>query len=599
MAKGKYELRCGLEIHQRLHTKKLFCNCESTQTEEPFLEVRRQLRPVAGELGDVDPAALHEALRGRHFLYQISQKESCLVELDCEPPHEINLEALDVALSVCKLLQCTIPEEIHVMRKTVIDGSNTGGFQRTAVVGMDGKIKVGNEIIEIDQIALEEESARIESKSEHETIYRLSGLGIPLVEITTGVIDDADKLQKVAEHIGLLLRSFDVQRGIGSIRQDVNVSIANGARVEIKGFQELEKMAELVKNEAKRQQDLLNIMNKLIKRKASVSGAVKDVTKYFGNTGNILLKDIVNNKGRVFAFLLRNFDGMMTEECGDRTLGKELAGYAQAYGIGGIIHTDEDLGRYKLRNEFDLLKKEFKAKERDSIVILAGMMPDVRNAVNAVYERALHLLSGVPEETRFSDGIGSKFARPLPGKARMYPETDVPPIIAEAPKKLPKTMFEKESDLKKRLPAEMAEQMIRSHRLPLYEKLAERHDPVLVANTLLSTMKDLSRRGFDVERIGEEELSAIFSMVKKGKITRQAIPEALAMIAQGKSINDIEKSFGSMPEIQLRDIVRSVIKSNPNANEGALMGIVMNKARGRVEGKIVAKIVREEMGKGR
>ncbi|MFH1445532.1 MAG: Glu-tRNA(Gln) amidotransferase GatDE subunit E, partial [Nanoarchaeota archaeon] len=131
-------LKCGLEIHQQLSSHKLFCNCDSQMLQQPKDEIFRKQRAVAGELGDVDAAALHEVLKNKEFHYKIYPEESCLVEADEEPIHDMNRDALEIGLKIALMLNCEIPEEIHVMRKQVIDGSNTSGFQRTAIIGLNG-----------------------------------------------------------------------------------------------------------------------------------------------------------------------------------------------------------------------------------------------------------------------------------------------------------------------------------------------------------------------------------------------------------------------------------------------------------------------------
>jgi glutamyl-tRNA(Gln) amidotransferase subunit E len=312
-------LKCGIEIHQRLDTAKLFCNCSCGQKNEPTDSVLRRLRAVEGEVGGVDRAALYEHMKSKSFIYKVSPGESCLVELDCEPPHNLNREALTIGLQLCKLLDCDVPEELHVMRKTVIDGSNTGGFQRTTILGMNGSLKMPFGRVPITQVCLEEEAARIEQKSEGEVTYRLSGLGIPLVEITTGIIDDPQRTYETARALGLLLRSLRVQRGIGTIRQDINISIAGGARVEVKGFQELEDIPKLIENEVKRQADLLEIRKELIKRKSHSKPLILDVTELFKSTKNDLIRRFVMDGAHVFALLLPEFGGLLKRECGDRT----------------------------------------------------------------------------------------------------------------------------------------------------------------------------------------------------------------------------------------------------------------------------------------
>jgi len=261
----KLKLLCGLEIHQQLNTnKKLFCDCSTAMQErEPTAVIKRKLHPVASELGAVDVAAQYEFLRDRTFNYQIFKNEVCLVELDEEPPHPLNQEALEVALQIAMMLNCEIPNEIHIMRKTVIDGSNTGGFQRTTIVGLNGRMKYKDREIAITSISLEEDAAAIVKDENGNITYRLNRLGIPLVEIGTGLLENfsPEEVQDIAFNIGMLCRSTGkVKRGIGTIRQDVNISVRGGKRVEIKGVQELGLLARVVELEVKRQLSLPKVV---------------------------------------------------------------------------------------------------------------------------------------------------------------------------------------------------------------------------------------------------------------------------------------------------------------------------------------------------
>ncbi|HLD49300.1 MAG TPA: Glu-tRNA(Gln) amidotransferase subunit GatE, partial [archaeon] len=450
-------LRVGIEIHQRLDTKKLFCDCASQQQDEPVSIIKRKLRPSSGEMGKIDAAALHEFLRDRNFVYSLYPSETCLVESDEEPPHELNREALAISMQACKLLNCDIPEEIHVMRKTVIDGSNTTGFQRTAVIGLNGSI----DGTKINSVCLEEEAARIEIREGETTYYKLNGLGIPLIEITTdSSINTPEEAKEIAEKIGFLLRSLKVQRGIGSIRKDVNISIRDGARNEIKGFQELKDIPKLIENEVARQLALIEIKNELHHRGAKLNIGQKDVTELFRKTKSQIIK---KSEGSVTALHIPEFSGLLKKQCGDRTFAKELVGYIEPFGLKGFIHSDEDLEKYDLVNEFNELKKIFDAEERDIILIIAGENLD--KVVDSLTSRIKEALNGVPEETIMADSLGSKYARPLPGAERMYPETDVPPIgTAELIKsvKIPITLSDKEKELKKILPEKIAEQLIKS-----------------------------------------------------------------------------------------------------------------------------------------
>ena len=252
------ELKAGLEIHQQLNTHKLFCNCPSIlRNDKPQYTIKRKFNPVIGETGEIDVAAAYEKSKDRTFIYEVYDT-NCLVELDEEPPHQINQEAVEIALQIALLLNCKIFPVTQVMRKTVIDGSNTSGFQRTVLIAHDGFIETSKGIVGIETIALEEDSARLISRDEENktATFRLDRLGIPLVEITTKPdLKSPEQIKEAALKIGEILRACKVKRGIGTIRQDLNISTPNHPRVEIKGFQDPKIMIKTIENEVKRQQN--------------------------------------------------------------------------------------------------------------------------------------------------------------------------------------------------------------------------------------------------------------------------------------------------------------------------------------------------------
>lgn len=592
----KLGLKVGLEIHQQLAAQhKLFCKCSIVKASEVLLDVKRKLRVVAGELGEYDPAALYEFLRGKLFNYKANKYSSCLVELDDDPPREINAGALATVLQICKLLNCKILDEVYVMRKTVIDGSAVSGFQRTALVGLDGGIETPSGNISIGAICIEEDSAPAMTKEAGIVEYRLDRSGIPLVEIATGPdMRSPEQTKEVAGRIGLLLRSVSVVRGIGSIRQDINISIEGGERIEIKGFQELDGIPSAVENEVNRQLALLQIKDELHKRGIIAFKEPKEVSHIFKNTKNNFLRKILADNGKVFAILLPKFFGLLKKNCGDRTFGKELATYAEAYGY-GIIHTDEDVDKYELAGEFVKLREEFMAEEHDLIAITAGKNPE--KAAQAVLARAKQCLIGIPKETRVADGLGSKYTRPLPGSERMYPETDVPPVRITkqflASIEVPKTLVEKEKDLEKKMAKELASQIIRSPEFLLFEELSKKADPVLVATTLLSTIKDLKRKGYETEKIAKTDLDGLFSLVSKGRISKNSVHDALMLVMEGRSVKDVEGKFSLMPEAELKKVVEEVVKSNHGKNESAMMGLIMERVKGRATGSDVMKLLRK------
>ena len=253
----KLKFKSGLEIHQQLDTNKLFCHCPSVlRSDEPDFEVHRRLHAVAGEKGEVDVAAQYQASLGKEFIYQ-GYDTTCLIELDEEPPHEINQEALKIALKISILLNCKIIPLAQIMRKTVINGSNTSGFQRTVLIARDGYIETSFGRVRIDTICLEEDAARKMKEENNKVYFRLDRLGIPLVEIATAPdIKSPEQAKEVALYLGDVLRSCKVKRGIGTIRQDVNVSIKGENRVELKGVQDMKMFLRIIENEVKRQLEL-------------------------------------------------------------------------------------------------------------------------------------------------------------------------------------------------------------------------------------------------------------------------------------------------------------------------------------------------------
>ncbi|TKJ17538.1 Glu-tRNA(Gln) amidotransferase GatDE subunit E [Candidatus Woesearchaeota archaeon B3_Woes] len=252
----KLGFKCGLEIHQQLEGKKLFCDCHTINSKEkPDVHFERRLRAVVGETGEIDITAKYEMEKSKKFIYEADSKDCCLVEMDEEPPHSINKEAVDVVLQVALMLKAKIVDEIQVMRKTVIDGSNVSGFQRTALVAYGGVVETSKGNVGIPTICLEEEAAQKAEETKEYTKYRLDRLGIPLIEIATDPdIKDNEHAKEVAEKIGMILRSTGkVKRGIGTIRQDVNVSIKGKSRVEMKGFQDLRSILIIIEKEVNRQ----------------------------------------------------------------------------------------------------------------------------------------------------------------------------------------------------------------------------------------------------------------------------------------------------------------------------------------------------------
>ncbi|MFH1821678.1 MAG: Glu-tRNA(Gln) amidotransferase subunit GatE [Methanobacteriota archaeon] len=620
---GKIGLRVGFEIHQELDTHKLFCNCPSLlRDENPSMEVKRRLRPTQSEMGEVDRAALAEAIKEKGFSYQVYPDSVCLVELDEEPPHPVNDEALDISLETAMLLNASLVDEVHVMRKTVIDGSNTCGFQRTMLVATDGSLDVGGKSFCISSVCLEEDAARKIGESADLVDYRLDRLGIPLIEIATGPdFNDPDTPAKAAFYIGQLLRATGkVKRGIGTIRQDINISIAKGARQEVKGVQELALISTVIEREVQRQLALLEIRDELKCRGAgTVSRKIADVTGLFSNTGAKVISKAIASGGSVLALKLEKFAGLLGKEVQPgRRFGTELSDRAKIYGkVGGLFHTDEMPGYGISQDDVDSLKSEMGAEENDAVVFIADSRGKAEAALAAVVNRANEALDGVPEETRRAlvDG-NTEFMRPLPGANRMYPETDIPPIpitaarlgavrskLSELPEKRRAKLAEKYG-----LSRELAEQMSLSENLKLFEELVAetRAEPTLIASTLEGTLVNLRREGVKVEDVDKSTLAEIFKQVASGGMAKEVVPDVLRMASQGLGIREVVEKLGlaQMGVLDLEKLVAKVVAENRKLVEerglesvGPLMGILMEKVRGKVDGKLVHEILEAEIKK--
>ena len=474
MKEKKVKIKSGLEIHQQLDSHKLYCNCPSVlRSDEPEFKVYRKLHAVAGEEGEIDIAAMYEAGQKKDFIYQ-GYDTTCLVELDEEPPYLINQEALKIALHISLLLNCEIVPISQIMRKTVINGSNTSGFQRSVLVGRNGWIETEKARVGIWYVYLEEDAARAVGEEDGKKIFRLDRLGIPMVEVVTAPdIKSAEQCKEVALHIGDLLRSCKVKRGLGTIRQDINVSIKGHPRTEIKGFQEPKIFVDVVKKEAERQ------------------------------------------------------------------------------------------------------KKDLESKRE--------LKPEVRGA---------------------NEDGSTKFLRPLPGSARMYPETDLPllkiskSIIDEAKRTLPKLRTEIKRELsKKGLSDEMIKLLLRENKLEEFESLLKLlNEPKFVYQVLVEIPKEISsHEGKDVSEIlNLDIIESIVNNIVSGNISKADAKHVMTEIVKGKLFDEAIK-IEKLDLAEIESEIAKFIKDKPGLSKGAYMGLVMQKFRGKISGKEVNDILEKLM----
>ena len=610
-------LMMGLEIHQQLNTKhKLFCPCSTELIDDEFDDgIIRNLRPTQSELGQIDRAALQESLRDMTFKYESFNNHTCLVETDDEPPHALNREALDICITIASLLNMKMVDEFHTMRKQVIDGSNTGGFQRTGLAATDGYLDTPYGRVAIESLGLEEDAARRIDSDDEFTEFRLDRLGIPLAEITTDPsMHHPEQIKEVAYMIGQVLRSTNVKRGMGTIRQDVNISITRGARVEIKGVQDLDLMPEIVEREVQRQLALADIKDELIKRNASVEDTIYDLDEVFKDTSSKILSSAKCIKG----IILRGFDGLIGKEIQPgRRFGTELSSYAKKMGVSGLFHTDE-LPAYGIgAEEVDAMKEFLKIGPQDAIIIVAHDEDVTVNALNEVIRRANMAFDGVVEETRKAlDDGNTEYMRPLPTANRMYLETDIPlfqitnDMVEPIKNNLPELPDEKKERIKKeyKLSEDLASQIVRRLLGDTFESLLSKVkvDPTTVASVLVSDLRDLRREGIDVSIFDEDKLVEVFSLLEEGKISKDAIKDLMVAVSKkpDADVADIaeESNLTLLSEDAVRDIIHeiatqneSMIKERQMGAMGPLMGMSMKKLKGKADGSLVNKIVREEI----
>lgn len=625
---AKVGLKVGLEIHQQLNVNsKLFCSCPPELfKEEPEITFLRRLRPTQSELGQIDPAAFFEFQKGVKILYEANHKSACLVEMDEEPPHPINLDAVEVVLTASLMMNMQPVDEVHVMRKTVIDGSNTTGFQRTCIIALDGWIKVGEKIIPMQASSLEEDAARkTGTQDEGKTIrYRIDRLGIPLIEVATApVIYSPMEAQEIAFAIGRILRDTGkVMRGLGTIRQDLNVSLPNGALIEIKGVQELELISTVVEYEVQRQLGLINIKEELTKRgvkKELLKSDFFDVTMVFKDTKCKVICKAIEKDQKAMAVKLPGFAGLLGRELMPNfRLGTEFSDRAKFWGrVGGIFHTDEMPNYGITSEEVEALRKIVGAVEGDAVVFVADAAENVLDALKAVVDRAQEAMTCVPAETRTAKDDGTtRYMRPRPGAARMYPETDIPPqmitdkLVQKVLSNLPEPAEKKLARLVKQygLNEKLGRQLVNSEYNSLFETTVKESSVVSssVAAFLTETLKALKREGIQVDNVNDDQIKSIFRAVGSGELAKEAIADVFGWLSknEGKSVQDAVTTLGlkMFTEANLSPIIDRIIATNKatidklgkNA-QGMIMGAVMKEVRGKANPELVGKLLREQL----
>ncbi len=615
----KLGLKMGLEIHQQLNSQhKLFCPCKTELVDDDFDElVQRKLRPTQSELGEIDRAALQESLRGLNFKYENFAKHTCLVENDDEPPHSLNEEALDICITIACLMNMHIVDEFHTMRKQVIDGSNTGGFQRTGMVATDGYLLTPYGKVVIESLGLEEDAARRVETKDGFTEFRLDRLGIPLAEITTDPsMHHPEQVREVAYMLGQILRSTNVKRGLGTIRQDLNISIAEGARVEIKGVQDLDLMAEIVNREVQRQLELIDIRNELQARNAEVLEEIHDLDELLEDTESKILKSAETIK----AVVLKGYDGLIGREVQPgRRFGTEIASYAKKRGVAGIFHSDE-LPAYGItQDEVDKITEFLNIGEEDAFIIVAHDEDIAVSALEEVKRRANLGLEGVVEETRKAlDDGNTEYMRPLPTANRMYLETDIPlfKITPDRVEPIANSLPELPDVKQARIIAEymlsedLATQLVKRQVADTFEAILADVDvdATPVASLLAYDLREIKREGHEIAVLSLDHFKDIFNLLADGKIAKDSVRKlAVETIkAPDTDISQIaeDNNLVMMSDEDVHEIIAGIVADNEEMVKerqmgamGPLMGMCMKELKGKADGGLVNQIVREEIQK--
>ncbi|PWB87147.1 aspartyl/glutamyl-tRNA(Asn/Gln) amidotransferase subunit B [Methanobrevibacter woesei] len=615
----KLGLKMGLEIHQQLNTQhKLFCPCKTELIDDEHNElIRRNLRPTQSELGEIDRAALQESLRNLNFQYEAYNYNTCLVETDDEPPHSLNEEALEISITIAALMNMHIVDEFHTMRKQVIDGSNTGGFQRTGLVATDGYLDTPYGRVAIESLGLEEDAARRIETTDNYTEFRLDRLGIPLAEITTDPsMHHPEQVREVAYMIGQVLRSTNVKRGLGTIRQDLNISISEGARVEIKGVQNLDLMSTIVENEVTRQLNLIDIKKELNERNAEVLEEIHDLDELFENTESKILKSAESIK----AVVLKGFNGLIGREVQPgRRFGTEIASYAKKRGVSGIFHSDE-LPAYGItQEEVDKVAEFLDIGPEDAFIIVAHDEDIAISALEEVKRRANLGFEGVLEETRKSlDDGNTEYMRPLPTANRMYLETDIPlfkitdELVEPIKNNLPELPDVKKERIIKEynLSEDLANQLVKRLEADVFENILSDVDvnPTPVASLLAYDLREIKREGYDITILTTQHFKDLFQLLADGKIAKDSVTKLATAIIESPEEEVIKiaenNNLTLLSEGEVCEIIANIVAKNENMVKerqmgamGPLMGMSMKELKGKADGSLVNKIVKEEIQK--
>jgi glutamyl-tRNA(Gln) amidotransferase subunit E len=548
----------GLEVHQQLATKeKLFCHCPCGVFHKNGAydaEVIRHMRPAMSELGGYDGTALMEFKTRKNIIYHINNETSCTYEVDDTPPFKINPEALGIALKISLMCKLNIVGEVHITRKQYLDGSIPTGFQRTAILGVNGQIQLKNKKVNLIQLSIEEDSCREIADVGHERWYKTDRLGMPLIEtVTAPELNTPDELREAAEYIRFLNRSTGLVRtGMGAGREDVNVSCRGGSRVEIKGVAHNKWIPDLSHNEAFRQWALLHIKKELENRISKESWKMqhKHIELHQFNFTYQPLLACKDRGHQVIAINLPGFKNLLSHFTQpEQVFANEISQRLKV--IACIEHPNlifsEQEEELVSKTDFDAIRKLLNSNEGDAQLIIWGSEDDMPTALETVEERCLMVFDGVPNETRksFPDGT-TIFERVLPGADRMYPDTDSAPIplsdeyIKELGKDLPQETSERIELLQKWGVPEDAYFFILSKNLfPVIEEICNRFkfDPKYISIFFGHTYKNIVGKNQQHTDFNYRKLIGLFKFIFEQKLHPNIARYLLPILYQHPSMD--------------------------------------------------------------
>ena len=616
--------KSGLEIHQQLLTgRKLFCRCPAGRYSDVYhAEILRHMRPTLSELGEYDGTALMEFKTKKEIIYRINRESVCTYEMDDTPPFMINEEALDIALAIAMLYDCVMVDELHIARKQYLDGSIPTGFQRTTIVGVDGRIDFNGRDIRIVQLGLEEDACREVSDIGHRRVYKTDRLGMPLIETVTGPdMRTPQEAAAVAQILRRIVRSTGrVRTGIGAGREDVNVSVTGWTRVEIKGVPRIPRIPRLTYHEAMRQWNLLRLREELVRRSvttASFASSIEDVTKPLKRTRYTPIEDAVKAGMIVCGVRLNGFAGLLrwptqTDTYFSQEISDRVRVIACLTVLPNILHSDSP-GESLSSSEWTAVKKALGARDEDAVVVVWGGEADARLGAQEIAARAREATIGVPSETRqaLPDDTNG-FERILPGPDRMYPDTDLPPKkigpgrLKAIRASLPPSVQERERWYRRlEVPADVVECLSFSPAARLFETAVKEHavDPKTAAVILIQYPKRLKRKGLPPLPPDAPAFAEIFEALAEKRLFREGVlPLLEASLAQGKPVSDLLPAAGRPGDLEKDALRIAETLRGPRFADGPrrmrrAMGLLMAEWRGRIDGAGAARLMADRLGK--